>query len=108
MRRVRPALHAFAGQHRGPDAFERCYRNNGTGNRTGAKYREAVLELYADTDREAWRVLCDLGVLIDKWQDEVCPNRQRFTHVEIMQAYAKIGFIAENLFVVWFGRPQPC
>ena len=35
-----------------------------------------------------------------KCQDEVCSNRQRFTHVEIMQAYAGLGFVVEDLFVL--------
>lgn len=96
-----PYMHSPGGTtHRGLDAFEKYYRNNGTGNRTGAKYHEAVLELYADTGKEAWRVLRDRGVLIVKCQDEVCSNRQRFTHVEIMQAYAEMGYVAEDLFVL--------
>ena len=81
-------------------AFERHYKNNGTGNRTGRKYHEAVLALYEDAGKEAYRVLCERGVLIVKCQDEVCSNRQRFTHVEIMQAYERIGFVSEDLFVV--------
>ena len=81
-------------------AFERHYRNNGTGNRTGKKYHEAVLSLYEDAAEEAHRVLRDRGVLIVKCQDEVCANRQRFTHIEIVQAYERIGFVAEDLFVV--------
>ena len=80
--------------------YESYYRNNGTGNRTKSKYHEAVLELYVDGGREAYRVLRDRGVLIVKCQDEICSNRQRFTHVEIMQEYEDIGFIAEDLFVV--------
>ena len=41
-----PYMHSPGGStHRGLDAFEQYYRNNGTGNRTGAKYHEAVLEL---------------------------------------------------------------
>ena len=80
--------------------YESYYRNNGTGNRTKSKYHEAVLELYVDGGREAYRVLRDRGVLIVKCQDEICSNRQRFTHVEIMQKYEDIGFIAEDLFVV--------
>ena len=96
-----PYMHSPGGStHRGLDAFERYYRNNGTGNRTGAKYHEAVLELYTDTSREAWRVLRDRGVLIVKCQDEVCSNRQRFTHREIIQAYEQFGFVAEDLFVL--------
>jgi hypothetical protein len=49
---------------------------------------------------EAHRVLRERGVLIVKCQDEVCANRQRFTHVEIMQVYERMGFVAEDLFVV--------
>ena len=30
----------------------------------------------------------------------MCANRQRFTHVEIMEIYKKIGFVAEDLFVI--------
>ncbi len=81
-------------------AFESHHRNNGTGNRTGKKYHEAVLSLYEDATREAHRVLRERGVLIVKCQDEVCANRQRFTHVEIMGACEGIGFVAEGLFVV--------
>ena len=82
------------------EPFERYYRNNGTGNRTAAKYHEAVLELYIETGKEAYRVLCDRGVFIVKCQDEVCSNRQRFTHVEVMKSYESIGFVAEDLFVL--------
>jgi hypothetical protein len=81
-------------------AFETHYRNNGSGNQTDSKYHEAVLDLYAGGGREAQRVLKDRGVFIVKCQDEVCANRQRFTHVEIMQMYEKMGFVAEDLFVV--------
>ena len=96
-----PYMHSPGGTtHRNQEPFEKYYRNNGTGNRTSAKYHEAVLELYAETGKEAWRVLRDRGVLIVKCQDEVCSNRQRFTHVEIMQAYAELGFVAEDLFVL--------
>ena len=80
--------------------YEDYYRNNGTGNLTGSKYHEAVLELYSDAGQEAHRVLRDRGVMIVKCQDEVCSNRQRFTHIEIIQEYEKVGFIAEDLFVV--------
>ncbi len=96
-----PYMHTPGGSaHTVHTAFERHYRNNGTGNKTTKKYHEAVLALYEDAGKEAWRVLRDRGVLIVKCQDEVCSNRQRFTHVEIMQAYEKFGFIAEDLFVV--------
>lgn len=96
-----PYMHTPGGSaHTAHTAFERHYRNNGTGNKTTKKYHEAVLALYEDAGKEAWRVLRDRGVLIVKCQDEVCSNRQRFTHVEIMQAYQQLGFIAEDLFIV--------
>ncbi len=96
-----PYMHSPGGTaHTVHQAFEQHYRNNGTGNRTNKKYHEAVVELYEEAGREAYRVLRERGVLIAKCQDEVCSNRQRFTHVEIMQSYEKIGFIAEDLFVV--------
>ena len=96
-----PYMHSPGGTaHSVHSAFENHYRNNGTGNRTGRKYHEAVLALYEDAGTEAYRVLRERGVLIVKCQDEVCSNRQRFTHVEIMQLYERIGFVAEDLFVV--------
>ena len=96
-----PYMHSPGGTaHRSHTPFEDHYRNNGSGNRTGSKYHEAVLDLYLDAGQEAHRVLRERGVLIVKCQDEVCSNRQRFTHVEIMQAYEETGFVAEDLFVV--------
>ena len=96
-----PYMHSPGGTaHTAHSAFERHYRNNGTGNRTKRKYHEAVLALYQDAGAEAHRVLRENGVLIVKCQDEVCSNRQRFTHIEIMRDYGRIGFVAEDLFVV--------
>ncbi len=96
-----PYMHSPGGTaHEGHTPFEEHYRNNGTGNQTASKYHEAVLDLYQDGGSEAWRVLRERGVLIVKCQDEVCSNRQRFTHVEIMQMYEEMGFVAEDLFVV--------
>ena len=96
-----PYMHSPGGSaHTGHVAFENHYKNNGTGNLTASKYHEAVLDLYADAGTEAHRVLRDGGVFIVKCQDEVCSNRQRFTHIEIMDAYEKLGFVAEDLFVV--------
>ncbi len=96
-----PYMHSPGGSaHKSHTPFERHYRNNSSGNQTGSKYHEAVLELYRDAGYEAWRVLRERGVLIVKCQDEVCSNRQRFTHVEIMQMYDNLGFVAEDLFVV--------
>lgn len=96
-----PYMHSPGGTaHTVHSAFEDHYRNNGTGNRTEKKYHEAVLDLYIEAGKEAFRILRERGVFIVKCQDEVCSNRQRFTHVEIMQEYQRIGFVAEDLFVV--------
>ena len=94
-----PYMHSPGGSAHVASPFEDHYRNNGSGNQTASKYHEAVLDLYREAGQEAHRVLRDRGVLIVKCQDEVCANRQRFTHVEIMTAYADMGFVAEDLFV---------
>lgn len=96
-----PYMHSPGGTaHEAHPPMEAHYRNNGTGNLTKSKYHEAVLDLYRAAGREAHRVLRTRGVLIVKCQDEVCSNRQHFTHVEIMQTYEDMGFVAEDLFVV--------
>ena len=96
-----PYMHSPGGTaHRSHRPFEAHYRNNGSGGQTGSKYHEAVLDLYRDATREAYRVLRDRGVLIVKCQDQVCSNKQRFTHVEIMEDCRSLGFVAEDLFVV--------
>ena len=96
-----PYMHSPGGTaHRSHSPFEDHYRNNGTGIDTGSKYHEAVLELYSAAGREAHRVLRERGVCIVKCQDAVCANRQRFTHIEIIEEYRELGFIAEDLFVV--------
>jgi len=96
-----PYMHSPGGTaHTAHPAFENHYRNNGTGNRTARKYHDAVIALYEDAGVEAYRVLRDGGVLIVKCQDEVCSNRQRFTHLEIISFYEGLGFVGEDLFVV--------
>ena len=96
-----PYMHSPGGTaHSSQPAFEEHYRNNGTGNNTEKKYHDAVLDLYEKAGEEAFRVLRERGVFIVKCQDEVCSNRQRFTHIEIIQAYEDFGFVAEDLFVV--------
>jgi hypothetical protein len=96
-----PYMHSPGGTaHQSHSSFEKYYRNNGTDNRTTEKYHEAVVALYREAGVEAHRVLRDQGVLIVKCQDEVCSNRQRFTHVEVMESFSELGFIPEDLFVV--------
>ena len=96
-----PYMHSPGGTaHDGHEAFERFYRNNSSGGQTASKYHEAVIALYRDAGKEAYRVLREGGVLIVKCQDEVCSNRQRFTHVELILEYENMGFVAEDIFVV--------
>lgn len=64
------------------------------------KYHEAVLELYEDAGKETFRILKEKGVFVVKCQDEICSNRQRFIHVELIQTYTEMGFIAEDFFVI--------
>ncbi|MDP7151202.1 MAG: DNA methyltransferase [Paracoccaceae bacterium] len=96
-----PYMHTPGGSaHTVHTEFESYYKNNQTGNSTNSKYHEAVVELYLDAGIEALRVLKDKGVFIVKCQDEVCSNRQRLTHVELINAFENNGFICEDLFVV--------
>jgi hypothetical protein len=66
----------------------------------GPRYHEAVLDLYLRAGTEATRVLRNHGVLIVKCQDEVSANRQRLTHVELINAYTEAGFYCKDLFIV--------
>jgi len=87
---------AGAGTHR---AFREHY-SNGEATDGGPKWHDAVLDLYFKAGREAHRVLKSNGILIVKCQDEVSANRQRLTHVEIINDYEAKGFYAKDLFVV--------
>jgi hypothetical protein len=102
-----PYMHTPGGTaHVNHQNYEGYYRNNQAGGATAGKYHEAVLDLYFATGREARRVLREEGTFLVKCQDEVCANRQRLTHVEIINEYAGLGFVCEDLFVVVrTGRP---
>jgi hypothetical protein len=96
-----PYMHTPGGTaHAGHQNFEGYYRNNSAGNGSGRKYHEAVLDLYFTAADEAHRVLRDGGIYIVKCGDEVCANRQRLTHVELINELAGKGFVAEDLFVL--------
>ncbi len=95
-----PYMHTPGGTaHQNHQNFENYYRNNGIESTT-KKYHEAVLDLYFKGSKEAFRVLMPGGVLIVKCQDEVCANKQRLTHVEIINELAGYGFVVEDLFVI--------
>lgn len=101
-----PYMHTPGGTaHVGHQNYENYYKNNGS-NGHDLKYHEAVLDLYFKAGREAGRVLKPNGIFIVKCQDDVCANRQRLTHVEIINEFADQGFICEDLLVlVRNGKP---
>jgi hypothetical protein len=84
----------------GTHAAFRDHYSNGKRTGGGPKYHEAVLDLYFRAAEEARRVLKPAGVLIVKCQDEVSANRQRLTHVEIVNQLEANGFYTKDLFVV--------
>jgi hypothetical protein len=94
-----PYMHTPGGTaHVNHQNYESYYRNNQSSS--DRKYHEAVLDLYLSSAREAWRVLRPQGAYIVKCQDEVCANRQRLTHVEVINGLEDQGFLTEDLFVV--------
>ncbi|MGH9488964.1 MAG: site-specific DNA-methyltransferase [Terriglobales bacterium] len=99
-----PYMHTPGGSaHVNHQNYENYYRNNGAGKQeaiTGRKYHEAVLDLYSAAAKEALRVLRPNGFFIVKCADEVCANRQRLTHVELISGFATYGFVAEDIFVL--------
>ena len=96
-----PYMHTPGGTaHVNHQNYEQYYSNNQAGNGTNNKYHEAVLDLYFAAATEAHRVLRGEGIYVVKCADEVCANRQRLTHVEIITHLEKNGFVVEDLFVV--------
>lgn len=96
-----PYMHTPGGTaHVNHQSYEEYYKNNAPVFQASAKYHEAVLELYFAAAREAYRVLKHKGIYIVKCQDEVCANKQRLTHVEIINELEKYQFIVEDLFVL--------
>lgn len=83
-------------------SFREAYSDGSVSPQSGQspKYHDAVLAMYYSAGQEALRVLKNKGVLIVKCQDEVSANRQRLTHVEIINEYARRGFLVEDLFVM--------
>lgn len=96
-----PYMHTPGGTaHVNHQNYEHYYRNNGTNGKRGLKYHEAVLALYFEAAGEAWRVLRRNGLFIVKCGDEVCANVQRLTHVELISAFQRFGFVTEDLFIL--------
>lgn len=89
---------AGAGSH---SAFRERYSDSkATEHVEGApKYHDAVLDLYLRIGEEAKRTLRNYGVFIVKCQDEVSANRQRLTHVELINAWEN-DFYCKDLYIV--------
>jgi DNA modification methylase len=81
-------------------AFRGNYSNGKATKGEGPKWHDAVLDFYFRAGVEAHRVLKPGGVLIVKCQDEVSANRQRLTHVELINHFEERGFYTKDLFVV--------
>jgi DNA methylase len=81
-------------------AFRRNYSNGEPTKNGGPKWHDAVLDLYYRAGDEAKRCLKEGGVFIVKCQDEVSANRQRLTHVELINYFEGIDFYCKDLFVV--------
>lgn len=101
-----PYMHSPGGTaHSNHQNFEEYYQNNKTINEI-LKYHDAVSDLYFRTGSEVSRILKNKGIFIVKCQDEVCANKQRLTHVEIINDFATKKFEAEDIFVlVRNGKP---
>jgi len=95
-----PYMHTPGGTaHQNHQNYENYYYNNAISH-SSKKYHEAVLDLYFEGSKEAFRVLKPGGIFIIKCQDEVCANKQRLTHVEIINELSRMGFMVVDLFVV--------
>ena len=81
-------------------AFRENYSNGQATNGGGPKWHDAVVDLYQRAGAEAKRVLKTGGVFIVKCQDQVSANRQRLTHVELIDHFEGLDFYCKDLFVV--------
>lgn len=83
--------------------FDAAYRNTESeakASGTALAYHRATIDLYVQAAKEASRVLKDRGVYVVKCQDEVCANRNYFTHMELPVELAAFGFRLEDIFIV--------
>ncbi len=81
-------------------AFREHYSNGQATKGDGPKWHDAVVDLYQRAGAEAKRVLKTGGVFIVKCQDQVSANRQRLTHVELINHFESLDFYCKDLFVV--------
>lgn len=81
-------------------AFRERYSDGRPRDGDGPRWHDAVLDLYHRAGEEARRVLRTGGVLIVKCQDEVSANRQRLTHIELVNHFQDRDLYCKDLFVV--------
>lgn len=77
-------------------ALNENYRNN----HEPTTSHESVIRLYAGGILEAARVLKRKGIIVVKCQDETESNKQRLSHVELIQILERFGFEIVDLFVL--------
>jgi len=96
-RRNKEMLAGGDGSHQ---QFRENYSNGEVLDTNGAKYHQAVLDVYYKGGMEAHRVLKEDGTFIVKTQDEVSANTQELTHIQITNFYeGKLDFYTKDLFV---------
>ncbi len=98
--RVNSSTKACKGTHK---TFAEAYSNGDELNNTYVgtyKWQEAVLDMYKDSSKEAYRVLKKNGIFIVKCQDAVSANRQWLTHVAIINFCENLGFYSKDIFIV--------
>jgi hypothetical protein len=94
-----PYMHYSAGTaYKNHTDFADRYKVN-TKHHDEIKGHDAVLALYYEGAEEARRVLKRRGILIIKAMDEYA-ERQRLTHVELINHLTRHGYVVEDLFVV--------
>ena len=75
--------------------------NNVINKRFGVYPNEKELhQFYIDSLKEAYRCLCDKGILIFKCQDKISSSKQYLSHVFIINEAEKIGFYTKDLFIL--------
>jgi len=88
-----PPYIAYPGRH----LTDHRYNNAATTKRL---YHDDVIQLYAGAMAEAKRVLRPAGFLWVKCKDVVSHDRQNWSHIQIYDHAAKLGFHGRDLFVV--------
>lgn len=78
------------------ESVARAYYNNND----AAMSVDDLIGKYVDAFKEAWRCLHNGGVIIVKCQDTVESGKQRLVHVHLIDHLWKIGFVAEDLFIM--------